>query len=246
MRNPLTPLILAASLAGALPALSHAKTIVTTSEADFRGRLSKGSETITFDNDRIPSAIGLWTYHAGPYTVLAGALPGYLLTYETDDGAGGRDTSLTTYYAGDTLTLSFQSGSPRAVGGYFFLSPLSSQVDRSLNLRVGIGAEGTFVDVPYDASLNARNFLGFLSDAPIQVLTVQIRGIVSPSARAWGFANDLILGQPIVTPPDVTPPPRNAPVPEPSTLASAAVAALAGLLAVRRGRRARVRGLIGA
>ncbi len=236
MRIRLSLFLLAAALCG-VPSLAPAGTIVTTDEAYFRSRLAPGFVTEGFDNIPGPFgaglSLGIAEFHDGPYVFNIDAPPNHVWV-------GGRpeDRVIWAYHATDPLLVQFTGGSPNAIGGYFFLSNSGDPDDVIPSLSLGVVInDGTFADVRPTQSANPRNFIGFLSDRPITTLQVIAHGVQPGFGdQRFATANDLLIG---IQKLDASPVggPAGSPAPEPSTIVTATLAAIASIATIARERR---------
>ncbi len=219
MRNHLGPLLLALALSAVPLSSADAFTYVYTSESAFRDNLAAGA--VTEDFESIPEGpFGATTFNRDAFSFIADAPPDGLFGVVAPTGMW-----LSTSTATDALTFTFTAGSPRAVGGYFFLTDELGEPgsNPAYTLRVAIN-DGTFIDIPAADASSPTNFVGFASEGAITTLSISVVGL-NPDAPLWPTASNLILGQPLVVPPAV---------PEPSSLASIALGSLAGVAFLRR------------
>jgi len=175
---------------------SHAADFVTyTDKTDFLAAVSNAG-TDTFDDlpsfGTIPSPLNR---AAGSYSYTATVPFGF-------KAAGSpADLWLTTQLATDPIDFTMTSGSPTAMGGFFFVTNISGNLTNA-TVNVSING-GQFLQSITTNS--ATNFFGWVSTNGTPITSFQVS-----ASGLWPTVNDLVLAQA---------------VPEPSTYALGALAA---------------------
>jgi PEP-CTERM motif len=179
-------------------ASAQASVIVYTDESAFLAALNGPSYTETFEN------LTPWDFAAGPLNFSESGFA-YSVTSSTTNqffpytGPSTSDVWLGTTFAGDDMTFSFTSGSPTAVGGFFYLSDIAGNpLPQGLTVTAWVGGTPTSHSL---TNTGLTTFLGFISDEGAFTSLV-----TSPDVNAWGNINDLTVGV------------ADAAVPEPASL----------------------------
>ncbi len=180
-----------------LSATANASTITYNSSAAFLARVLPGFYTETFTGLAVPPA--------GPLGFSGGAFS-YSVSAPQDLFSAG--AFLETSQINEALTITFNGGNVRAVGGNFFAVDLNDDF-QSMAVTVSLG-DGTVET--FTAASMANSYRGFTSDFAINSLVIS-----GPGASRYAAIDNLTVGT----------------VPEPTSWALVGLA-LSGLIVARR------------
>jgi PEP-CTERM motif len=177
----LAALALAVSVASA-----QASVIVYTDESSFLAALSGSTYTETFDGLTPGFLPGPVDFSGSGFAYTATAAPNndfypYLPPSSSDVWFG-------TNVSGNEMTFSFTSGSPTALGGFFYTSDIvGNPIDGNVTVTAWIGGTPTSYTV---TNGGFTSFVGFISDEGAFTSLV-----TSPDSNViWGNVNNLTVG----------------------------------------------------
>lgn len=195
---------------------AQAAVVTYTDKTSFMAALSSSSIDNFNDLPTYSSLPAALNRTVGPYGYNVSSVNGLYTA-----GSAG-DIWLSNDRATDPMVFTVNTGSPTAMGGYFFANNISGLLTTG-GIRVSING-GLFEQSVTTNS--ATNFFGWISTDGTPISSLEIRSVYTSTA-VWSTVNDLILGQP-----------ASPAVPEPSSLAIFVIGAcVSGIGAARRRRR---------